>query len=88
MELSDILLNHRIIGLSTKDKVEFHFIKFNLAKRFSEQACGSLSDVLDTMKTYKGIGISMNDFEQGSIDSYLNNESRINHWKRGFISSN
>ncbi len=24
----------------------------------------------------------MNDFEQGSIDSYLNNESRINHWKR------
>ncbi|MFU2137414.1 HNH endonuclease [Gallibacterium anatis] len=69
-------------SIDKKDKVEFHFIKFNLAKRFSEQACGSLSDVLDTMKTYKGIGISMNDFEQGSIDSYLNNESRINHWKR------
>ncbi|KGQ29629.1 hypothetical protein P375_12145 [Gallibacterium genomosp. 2] len=69
-------------SIDKKNKVEFHFNRFNLAERFFKKSCSPLSHELNSMKAYKKSGISMNDFEQCSIDSYLSEESRINHWKR------
>ncbi len=67
-----------------KEKILFHFETFNLANRFATKSVSDLSDMLITMKKYKGI-ISMDDFVKCSIDSILETESKVNHWKKAFL---
>ena len=68
-----------------KGKIKFHFEKFHLADRFSAYSVGSLSDILVQMKSYKAKGVSMKDFEECSIDSVIESESRANHWKKALF---
>lgn len=67
-----------------KEKILFHFKTFNLANRFATKSVSDLSDILITMKKYKGI-ISMDDFVKCSIDSILETESKANHWKKALL---
>lgn len=68
-----------------KGKIKFHFETFHLADRFSAYSVGSLSDILVQMKSYKAKGVSMKDFEECSIDSVIESESRANHWKKALF---
>lgn len=68
-----------------KEKIKFHFEMFHLADRFSAYSVGSLSDILVQMKSYKEKGTSMEDFEECSIDSVIESESRANHWKKALF---
>ena len=68
-----------------KEKIKFHFEMFHLADRFSAYSVGSLSDILVQMKSHKEKGTSMEDFEECSIDSVIESESRANHWKKALF---
>ena len=65
-----------------KEKVRFHFQTFNLAERFSKNAVGPLSDLLNQIKDSKVNGISKDQFESSMIDSIIRKEPRVNSWKR------
>lgn len=65
-----------------KSKVIFHFKTFKLAERFSEKACEPLSDLLTQMKAHKVRNGLLEDFEEINIDSIIQKQNRINHWKK------
>ncbi|WP_118775702.1 HNH endonuclease [Haemophilus haemolyticus] len=65
-----------------KEKVHFHFQTFNLAERFAENAVGSLSDLLNQIQASKAYGMDKDMFESSIIESVIQNESRVNSWKR------
>ena len=65
-----------------KEKIRFHFQTFNLAERFSKKAVGPLSDLLNQIEASKACGMSKDMFESSIIESVIQNESRVNSWKR------
>ncbi|QEY25911.1 HNH endonuclease [Neisseria zalophi] len=70
-----------------KEKVLFHFEIFKLKERFAQNAVGTLSDLLVQIENSKLYGMDMDIFEKSILDSVIQKESRINHWKRVLYSA-
>lgn len=65
-----------------KEKVRFHFEMFELKERFAQNAVGTLSDLLVQIETSKSCNMDIIMFETSILDSVIQKESKINHWKR------
>lgn len=74
-------------SIDQKEKVKFHFSKFNLADRYAIHSCTHLAVLITTLRDYKKNGISERIFTECSIDSIIKEEKRPNTWKNAFYLS-
>ncbi|MCW9718135.1 hypothetical protein [Avibacterium sp. 21-599] len=68
-----------------KEKVKFHFGKFNLAERFAVHSVSSLKTLLNQIKGYKSGNLPMQDAEKYLIDSDIEREKSPNSWKKALF---